>query len=85
MQTEAITLAYNNITVVLKQSRRNLFIFQANISYSVRGLYYDIKQLVSMDIAVPVVYGSYTLEYNCHIQSFAGYLSEARSMVELLW
>ena len=28
------------------------------------GLYYDIKQLVSMDTTVTVVYGSYTLEYN---------------------
>ena len=28
---------------------------------------YNVKQLVSMDTTVPVVYGSYTLEYNCHI------------------
>ena len=31
------------------------------IDYSVSGLYYDVKQLVSMDTTVPVVYGSYTL------------------------
>ena len=28
------------------------------------GLYYDVKQLVSMDTTMPVVYGSYTLEYS---------------------
>ena len=33
--------------------------------YSPSGLYYDIKQHVSMDTTVPMVYGSYTLEYNC--------------------
>ena len=37
----------------------------------VSGLYYDVKQLVSMDTTVPVVYGSYTLEYNCHILATA--------------
>ena len=31
------------------------------------GLYYDVKQFVSMDTTVPTVYGSYILEYNCHI------------------
>ena len=32
------------------------------ICYSVSGLYYDIKQLVSMDTTVPVVYGSCTAD-----------------------
>ena len=34
---------------------------------SLSGLYYDIKHLVSVDTTAPMVYGSYTLEYNCHI------------------
>ena len=38
------------------------------ISYSVSGFVdYDIKQLVPVYTTVPVVYGSYTLEYNCTI------------------
>ena len=31
--------------------------------YRVSGLYYDVKLLVSMDTTLPVVYGSYTLDY----------------------
>ena len=34
--------------------------------YSISGFYYDVKQFISMDATVPVAYGSYNLECNCH-------------------